>query len=288
MESSKSSAFIEKFTGKNFPTWQTKLRLILMKDGVWNVVCGKDKKPQSDEKKILHWENLNDKALSLIGLGLGDEVIHHLDFDSTAQELWEKFEGLFGNKVINSKVFLRQEFFKLQMKHEDSLLTHLNHMESLITQLAALKAPVGDDDQVAVLLTSIEEIPKYREIIPALRVASMSYHDMVAMLLDHERRHIDTPDANALFSKGRFPKGKGNFKPFKCTYCGKLGHTEDRCFQKLAKQQSKDHANLVGTVSNEDEDDADTSTPIHALTAHIQDLSLDEEVYAPDDLDFVF
>lgn len=66
------------------------------------VVCGKDKKPQSDEKKILHWENLNDKALSLIGLGLGDEVIYHLDFDSTAQELWEKFEGLFDNKVIIS------------------------------------------------------------------------------------------------------------------------------------------------------------------------------------------
>ena len=50
----------------------------------------------------------------------------------------------------------------------------------------------------------------------------------------------------------------------------------------------KDHANLVGTVSSEDEDDADTSTPIHALTAHIRDLSLDEEVYAPDDLDLAF
>ena len=89
------------------------------------------------------------------------------------------------------------------------------------------------------------------------------------------------------FLKGGLLKGKVTSN-FKCTYCGKLGHTEDRCFQKLAKQQSKDHANLVGAISNEDEDDADTSTPIHALTAHIQDLSLDEEVYAPDNLDFVF
>ena len=52
-----------------------------MKDGVWYVVSGKDKKPQLDENQILHWENLNDKVFSLIGLGLGDEVIHHLDFD---------------------------------------------------------------------------------------------------------------------------------------------------------------------------------------------------------------
>ena len=99
MESSKSSAYIEKFMGKNFPTWQTKLHLILMKDGVWNVVGGKDKKPQSDEKKILHWENLNDKALSLIGLGLGDQVIHHLDFDDTSHKIWDKLEHLFGNKI---------------------------------------------------------------------------------------------------------------------------------------------------------------------------------------------
>ena len=50
-----------------------------MKDGEWYVLSGTDKKPQLDEKQILHQENLNDKALSLIGLELGDEVIHHLN-----------------------------------------------------------------------------------------------------------------------------------------------------------------------------------------------------------------
>ena len=36
----------------------------------------------------------------------------------------------------------------------------------------------------------------------------MSYHDMVAMLLDHERRHIDTPELMHYFLKGGFLKGK--------------------------------------------------------------------------------
>ena len=52
------------------------------------------------------------------------------------------------------------------MKDDVSLMAHLNHMESLVTQLGALQAPVGEDDQVAVLLSSIEEIPKYKKIIP--------------------------------------------------------------------------------------------------------------------------
>ena len=84
----------------------------------------------------IQWESVNDKALALIGLALGDQVIYHLDFDDTTHEMWDKMEHLFGNKIINSKVFLGQDFFKLNMKHEDSLHAHMNHMESLITQLA--------------------------------------------------------------------------------------------------------------------------------------------------------
>ena len=255
-------------------------------------MSGKDKKSKLDEKQILHWENLNDKALSLIGLSLTGEVIHYLDFDSTAHELWTKFEGLFGNKVINSKVILKQEFFKLQMKHEDSLLAHLNHIESLVTHLPSLKALAGEDDHIAVLLSSIEKIPKYWEIIPALCVTQMGYHDMVAMLVNHERRYTYTPNSNALFSKG-----KGKFKPFKCNHYGKLSYTKDHCFKTIAKQQHKDHANLVGAATSKDEEEEVTSTPTHApyiststcaLTTNIRDLSLHSEVYVLDDCDSCF
>ena len=112
------------------------------------------------------------------------------------------------------------------MKDDVSLMAHLNHMESLLTQLAALQAPVGEDDQVAVLLSSIYDIQKYKEIIPALQVASMDFHDKVAMLFDHDHRHTATPFGQ----EALFIKGKGKFQPFKYNHCGKLGHTEDRCF----------------------------------------------------------
>ena len=112
------------------------------------------------------------------------------------------------------------------MKDDVSLMAHLNHMESLVTQFATLQAPVGEDDQVAVLLSSIQEIPKYKEIIPALWVAGMDFHDTVAMLLDHDRWHTATPFGQ----EALFIKGKGKFQPFKYNHCGKLGHTEDRCF----------------------------------------------------------
>lgn len=76
---------------------------------------------------------------------------------------------------------------------------------------------------MVVLLSSIEEILKYKEIIPALRVAGMDFHDMVAMLLDHDCQHTDTPlGQEALFTKGKgkLQRSNGKFQPFKLITVG--------------------------------------------------------------------
>lgn len=78
------------------------------------------------------------------------------------------------------------------MKHEDSPCPFESYGIPHDTACCC-EALVGKDDQV-VVLSSIEEIPKFCDIIQALRVAwDMSFGYMVAMLLDHERRYTDTP-----------------------------------------------------------------------------------------------
>lgn len=36
---------VDKFNGEGFYTWKTKIKLTLMKKGIWNVTNGKEKKP---------------------------------------------------------------------------------------------------------------------------------------------------------------------------------------------------------------------------------------------------
>ena len=103
-----------------------------------------------------------------------------------------------------------------------------------------------------------------------LRVVGMDFHDMVAMLLDYDHRHTDTPfGQEALFTKGKgkFQCSNGEFQPFKCNHCGKLGHTKDRCFKKIAKQQLKGYADLVTAEANETEIQEIDEDPVHALKA---------------------
>lgn len=281
-----TNRMMDKFNGSNFPTWQTKARLLLMKEGVWNVVKGIEKEPTLDQgaEKQRIWQDKNDKATALIGLGLADSLIHHVDFDKTAKEVWDKLENLFGNKINNSKVFLKQKFFSSKMKESDTLQEHLSTLGSIIQQLTALKAPPDDDDMKAVLLTSLEDVNKFSETLGVLRVArEMSFDEMVAILIDEDRRQEDLPTSHS-FDKAFYGKDKGKGrtgKSVRCTYCKKLGHTENRCFKKMAAQQSKDHANLVAAEEeDEDEDKAETSTTTEdkALTV-MTNLSLAEEDY---------
>lgn len=277
------NVFFEKFSGDNFPTWQTKIRLLLMRDGVWNIVKGTDEKPEgaATALDVKAWNDRNDKALAHIGLGLADNLIHHLDLDKTAKEVWDKLENLFGNKINNSKVFLKQKYYGLKMKQHHTLQEHLSNIGSLLHQLTALNAHIDEDDKKAVLFSSTEEIQKYKGVISSLRVTrEMAYDSMVAILIDEDRRLQDEAATEidlekSFYSKTNIQKGKKG-KTMKCTYCQKLGHTEERCFKKMVAQQSKENANLVED-EDEDKDEARTSsTPESALTV-FNNLSLHEE-----------
>lgn len=72
---------------------------------MWKVVSGKVKKPASDDKLIPQWKSLNDKALAFLGLGSGDQVTHHLDFDDTAHEMWTNWNTYLATKSSTPKCF---------------------------------------------------------------------------------------------------------------------------------------------------------------------------------------
>lgn len=71
-------------------------------------------------------------------------------------------------------------------------------MGSIIQQLVFLKATVGDDDHVTSLLSNVEEIFRYREILVVLKVGSdLGNEDMVAILFD-EDHHLNAKDSTDL------------------------------------------------------------------------------------------
>ena len=120
-----------------------------MREGVWDVVADKQEDTSS-------WKKQKDRAIAFIGLCLTNSFIHHIDFKSTAKQIWEHLESIFGNKIKNSKAFLKLQFYELQMEDSDDLSAHLAKMQSLVQQLSSLKFPLDDDkDNMVVLVKNV-------------------------------------------------------------------------------------------------------------------------------------
>lgn len=59
-----------------------------MSDVVWNIVKGTKPHPRGEEgsAQVRAWDEKKYKALAHIGLGLADNLIHHLDLNKSAKE----------------------------------------------------------------------------------------------------------------------------------------------------------------------------------------------------------
>ena len=160
-------ANIKKFDDINFTHWQTKIQLILMQYNVWRLIKGCEPKPEGSDLSplVITWSDKNDRALAIIGLGLGNNYIHHLNLESTADVVWENLNTLFGKDLNNSILFLKQRFYKMNVVNAPSLKEHLNAMSILIQQLAALKCPLDDNDRKGILLNSLEDHDESTEVL---------------------------------------------------------------------------------------------------------------------------
>ena len=69
---------MDKFRGDGFHTWQTKVKFVLMKKGIWVVANGKEKNPSTRDEE-LPWLVKDEKELAIIALVLSDSYIHHID-----------------------------------------------------------------------------------------------------------------------------------------------------------------------------------------------------------------
>ena len=101
---------------------------------------------------VLAWSNENNCTLAIIGLGLGNNYIHHLDLNSIVDVIQTTLYEQFGKDLNDMIIFLKQQFFKINVLQATSLKNHLQNISLVIQQLIALKSPPNGDDKKALKL----------------------------------------------------------------------------------------------------------------------------------------
>lgn len=90
----------EKLNNTNFQTWKYKLELLLLKEGLWDIVCSV--KP---ETVTADWIKRDGKAKATIGLLIEDNQLVYVRKLDSAKQYWDALKKYHEKSSLSNKVF---------------------------------------------------------------------------------------------------------------------------------------------------------------------------------------
>ena len=222
-----------KLSGDNYSAWKFKMKLLLIHKGYWKAVTGEKVSEETDQK-----------ALAIIGLGVGDEQIIHIQDSETSKEAWDNLSKIYENAGTANKMHLQEQLMTSKMGSEDSVKGHIEKLRRIVGQLATMGVIVSDEQYILTLLRSLPA--RFESLVVTLEnmVESLKLEDIHARIIREEARQgalrENSNDEGALLQAHRFRR-----KVIVCHYCKRRGHIARKCWKKIEDQRRNGHRESI-------------------------------------------
>jgi gag-polypeptide of LTR copia-type len=182
------------------------------------------------------------KASAVIRTKLADGPLLQTKGITDSVGLWNQLRSLYEPRGFSSEFLTCKELFRTTLTRcNNSMDTYLNKIRRLTNDLAARNLAIPNKVIVAYVLNNLT--PEYDHTVAiisqTLRTdnADIDLTELFSQLTDETRRlKATTRDIEMAMpsqsSKPKGPKGSKGPSKFKCSYCHKKGHSEDKCFLK--------------------------------------------------------
>lgn len=230
---------IEKLKEGTYATWAFQCRMLLVIEGVWDVVEeGVGESPSATVKKQ------DQRALAIVVLNVTDHIQSHLRSCKTAHEAWSKLAELYEKNGLPGLLALMQRFLNLRLD-EDSMGAYIARVRELSNEFEAtghemsetfmsLAAISGLPDRYAthkIVLTLGERTQKSSELVladvfAALRQAEESVRQEANSLNPFGR---GGPAAFAARFRISAERRRLDQEQGLCHNCGRAGHIAQDC-----------------------------------------------------------
>lgn len=244
---------IAKLNNSNYQVWKYKLELLLMKEGLWDVV--KLNRPKDPDDV---WFSKDGKARATIGLLVEDNQLGHIKKCSTAKEMWNTLQGYHQKSTLSNKVSLLKRLCSLKLSEGDDIEEHINSMSNLIDQLSALGEILAEQLTVALLLSSLPE--SYSTLITALETRpekDLTQELVKNKLIEEYKRRKEMKgvshqkDEKAFKANYETSKYQKDNKGRACYFCKKIGHEKINCRKyKIWKEKNLNNEKKFHKVNN--------------------------------------
>lgn len=228
------------------------MKHLLLDRDLWEHVTG-DVTPPEDQQLLVKFKRAAQKTNTMLYLHVAQSQIYVIGDEDKPSETWKKLSDHFERGTLTTKLHLRKQYFKCEMREGASVQDHIKKMREITDRLAVMQSPIIEEDQVMTLLGSLPS--SYDSLVATLgaRVDDMKLSMVERSILDEEARkegsgRADPSGATAMYGKspasaGGKKSGKGgkHWKTkVKCYSCKKLGHFQRDCLEKKAERGSSD------------------------------------------------
>lgn len=243
------------------------MKHLLMSKALFTIVDKSEEQPAGTAENDVKakYSKRAQRAFSTIALSVSSELVYLISDATSASDAWDKLAAHFERNTVANKLFLKKQYFRAVMRDKASISQHIRHMKELTDKLAAIQAPICEEDQVVTLLGSLPS--SYDNVVMALeaRVDDLTLEFVHQTLLNAEQKRADTSSSSdaAMYSK---PKTAWQ-QQRRCHICSSPNHLKRDCPKNQDRKPGSGKPNhqhrakqVTETCSTDNYDTADSFT----------------------------
>lgn len=239
---------ITKLNGTNYQIWKFKVKLLLMREDVWDIVTN-----AMPENPDAAWCKRDGKAMAWIGLLLEDNQLCHVRNKETAKEAWEALKGYHEKSTLTNKIYILKRLCRIQLREGGNMEDHINTILDMVNDLSALGEELAENLVVALMLVSLPE--SYDSLVTALE--SRSEDDLTLemvkgkLISNFKRKHDSDINKESFEMQSVAMNVRKQFVEKKTCYgCGKPGHFMNQCRNLKKSEKDIEKSNKVSQDRN--------------------------------------
>jgi transposase InsO family protein len=232
---------ITKLNNSNYQVWKFKVKMLLIRDGIWSVVNGDRPEPIPES-----WNRKDEKAQCTISLTVEDNQLIHIYNCNSARDMWMELQKVHERANLSSKMYLRKKLYKMKLQHDQNMQEYISETLQLVEQLRGVGEEVTDPQVATLLLCGLPD--DYETLITALEARDedeLTLEYVKNKLVDAYKRKknceadsAETKTESALYSGNSKPNYARNSRydsQYKdretrsCFVCKKPGHLKKDC-----------------------------------------------------------